>query len=450
MDDQRPSPATRVVVVGGGFGGMSAVRHLASSPVADRLEITLLDRSTTHVFQPLLYQCATGVLSTGSITRPLRAEFADDASVRTLLGEAHAVDAQARTITAARSDGTTFDLGYDQLVVATGTQQAYFGHPEYRRLAPGMKTIDDAAEIRRRVFSAFEMAETLPTAEERAPWLTFVVTGGGPTGVELAGQIRELATHTLNREFRTIDSAEARVVLVHGGNAVLEQFGPSLARKATAALEHLGVELVLGAHVTGVTEEGVEVTAKDGPVSHHAARTVLWTAGQEATPFARTLAQALGAQTDHGGRLKVRDDLTVEGHRDVFVIGDLIDLRDLPGLAEVAMQGGRHVARSITATVEGRSTDRTRFRYRDLGSAAYIARGQAVVSAGPLRLSGRLGWVAWGFIHIAFLTGFSNRASTLAVWFLSIAGARRTQRALLSADVEAAPQPYRTSDGPAA
>lgn len=434
-----PSPRPRVVVLGGGFGGLGAVKALVRSGA--EVDITLIDRTTSHVFQPLLYQCATGVLSAGSITRSLRSEFAHDAQVSTLLGEAEDLDPVARTLSVARPDGTRFEVGYDHLVIATGTQQSYFGHPEYAPLAPGVKTLDDVQEIRRRLFQAFEMAETLTTPAEREPWLTFVVAGGGPTGVEVSGQIREMATLTLADEFRTIHPDEARVIVVDGGEQVLKTFGPRLGAKAHRALERLGVEMVLGAHVTDVSEKGVTISAKDGTVTHVAARTVLWTAGQEATPFARAAAKALGAGTDRAGRIKVEPDLTVPGHPEVFVIGDLIDLAGLPGLAEVAMQGGRHAAHAIASAVAGERA-RKPFRYVDLGSAAYVSRGQAVIAVGPVHLSGFLAWVGWGAIHIAFLTGFSNRASTLAGWFVSIAGNRRRQRSTLSGDVSAAPQPY--------
>ena len=434
-----PPGRPRVVVLGGGFGGLSAVKALVRSKA--EVDVTLVDRSTSHVFQPLLYQCATGVLSAGSITRSLRSEFADEQDVRTLLGEAEDLDPAARTVTVARPDGSRFEIGYDHLVIATGTQQSYFGHPEYAALAPGLKTLDDVQDIRRRIFQAFEMAETLDTPEQRAPWLTFVVAGGGPTGVEISGQIREMATITLADEFRTVDPREARVVLVDGGEEVLRSFGPSLGAKAHRALDRLGVEMVLGAHVTDVRADGVTLSSKDGSVSHVAARTVLWTAGQEATPFARAAARALGAGTDRAGRVRVEPDLTVPGHPEVFVIGDLIDLAKLPGLAEVAMQGGRHAARSIAAAVAGEPTGKP-FRYLDLGSAAYVARGEAVIAIGRVRLSGPLAWVGWGAIHIAFLTGFSNRASTMVGWFLSIVGNRRRQRATLAGDLSAAPQPY--------
>lgn len=434
MSEQAP----RVVIVGGGFGGLFAARRL----VRTRADVTVLDRSTSHVFQPLLYQCATGVLSEGQISRPLREQLAGHENVRTLLGEAHDVDPEARTLTVRRPDGSEFDLGWDYLVVATGMQQSYFGHPEFARHAPGMKTLDDAQAVRRRLYGAFEVAETLATAQERAEWLTFAVTGGGPTGVELAGQIREMATETLAREFHTIDPAEARVILIDGGDQVLRAFGPRLGARARRTLEQLGVELVMGVHVTGVDAHGITVTGKDGTESHHRVRTVLWTAGVEATPFARALATRLGASTDRAGRIAVEADLTVPGHPDVFVVGDLIDLDHLPGVAEVAMQGGVHAAGNIRRSLAGRTPARTPFRYRDLGSAAYISAGHAVVKAGPLQLSGRLGWLGWGLIHIAFLTGFTNRASTLVSWFTTIARGHRSQRAILFADPASAPQPY--------
>lgn len=416
----------RVLIVGGGFGGLFCARRLGHPDI----DVTLLDRAAGHLFQPLLYQCATGTLSIGHISRSLREELSPHRNVTTLLGEAVHLDPTTRTVTAMRPDDTTFTVEYDVLVLAVGMKQSYFGNEEFAQWAPGMKTLDDALCIRQRLFTAFEIAETLPAGPQRDAWLTFVVAGGGPTGVEIAGQIRELATRTLAHEFHSINPEDARVLLFDGGDRVLKSFAPKLADKAAATLSALGVELHMGVHVTDVNRDGVTVTPKtDGPAQQYAARTVLWTAGVEAVPFARHVAEALDAQTDHAGRIAVEPDLSVRGHREVFVVGDLVGRDHLPGVAENAMQGGLHVAASIRRDLQGRP--RRDFRYRDLGSAAYISRGNAVLEVGPVRLAGFPGWLAWGLIHIAFLTGLRNRVSTVATWMATIARAGRSHRAFM-------------------
>lgn len=426
-----------VVVIGGGFGGLFCARRLGRVAV----DVTLLDRAAGHVFQPLLYQCATGTLSVGQISRSLREELAEHRNVTTLLGDAIDLDPSARRVTARRPDETTFTLDYDVLVLAAGMRQSYFGREEFARWAPGMKTLDDALTVRRRLFGAFEIAETFPPGPERDGWLTFAVSGGGPTGVELAGQIREMATRALAHEFHSIDPADARVLLFDGGDRVLKSFASGLSGKATQTLEKLGVELHLGVHVTEVGPEGVTISPKGGgPDEHYAARTVLWTAGVEAVPFASRVAEVLGADTDHAGRFAVDADLTVPGHPEVFVIGDLVGRDDLPGVAENAMQGGLHAASCIRRDLAG--MPRRPYRYRDLGSAAYISRGHALLQAGPVKLAGFLGWLGWGFLHIAFLTGVQNRVSTLATWLGAIARANRTDRAFLLGSPTSPEQPY--------
>ncbi|MBY6410369.1 NAD(P)/FAD-dependent oxidoreductase [Rhodococcus sp. BP-252] len=429
-----------VLVIGGGFGGLYAAKRLRHSDVA----VTVLERGTSHVFQPLLYQCATGLVSEGSIASPLRHLLRHQDNAHVALGEASAIDAEARIVTASRFDGSTYELKYDFLVVAAGMQQAYHGHEEYIQYAPGMKTLDDALTIRRKLIAAFEMAESLPTAEERQPWLTFAVAGGGPTGVELAGQIRELATRALSHEFRSIDPREARVLLFHGDDRVLPSFDRKLSAAAQKTLDIVGVETHLGVHVTDVTETDVETTTKAEPKTktRYDARTVLWTAGVEAVPFARTLATALGVDPDRSGRISVGPDLSVPGHPNVWVVGDMMAKDDLPGVAEVAMQGGRHVGSVIAAELEHPGNARAPFKYRDLGSAAYIARGHALVQAGPLRMSGFLGWLSWGFIHIAFLSGARNRVGTLVNWAATLATNSRRERAITYGDPETARKPY--------
>jgi len=428
---------TRVLIIGGGFGGLFCARRLGGEDV----DVTLLDRAACHVFQPLLYQCATGTLSIGQISRSLREELADHRNVTTLLGEAVDLDADARRVTARRPDESTFDLDYDVLVVAVGMRQSYFGREDFAKWAPGMKTLDDALTIRRRLFAAFEIAETLAPGPERDGWLTFAVAGGGPTGVELAGQIREMATRALAHEFHSIEPEDARVLLFDGGECVLGGFAPGLAAKAATILEDLGVEMHMGVHVTDVRRDGITVTPKaGGPSEDYAARTVLWTAGVEAVPFAKRVAEVLGATSDHAGRIAVEADLTVPGHPEVFVIGDLVGRDHLPGVAENAMQGGLHVAACVRRDRKGQS--RKSYRYRDLGSAAYISRGHALLQAGPVKLTGVLGWLGWGFIHIAFLTGVQNRVSTVATWLATIARARRTDRTFMLGSATTPEQPY--------
>ena len=416
----------KVLVIGGGFGGLFCARRLRGAEV----DVTLLDKAAGHLFQPLLYQCATGMLSIGQISRSLREEFAGQPNVTTLLGEAVHLDPDTRRVTARRPDDSTFTVDYDVLVVAAGMQQSYFGSDSFAQWAPGMKTLDDALCIRQRLFAAFEIAETLPAGADRDAWLTFVVTGGGPTGVELAGQIREVATRTLAHEFHSIDPEDARVLLFDGGDRVLKSFTPSLSAKAAATLTRLGVQLHLGVHVTDVSADGVCVTPKGGGApQQYRARTVLWTAGVEAVPFARHLADVLGATTDHSGRIAVAPDLSVPGHPEVLVIGDLVGRDNLPGVAENAMQGGLHAAACIRDDLRGRP--RRAYRYRDLGSAAYISRGNAVLQVGPVKLAGFAGWLAWGLIHIAALTGVSNRVSTVTTWLATIARANRYHRAFM-------------------
>ena len=420
---------TKVLIIGGGFGGLFCARRLGGSDV----DVTLLDRTAGHLFQPLLYQCATGTLSIGHISRPLREEFVRHRNVTTLLGEAIELDPHSRRVTARRTDETTFTVDYDVLVVAVGMQQCYFGNSRFAQWAPGMKTLDDALSIRQRVFTAFEIAETLPAGPERDSWLTFAVTGGGPTGVELAGQIRELATRTLANEFHSIEPEDARVLLFDGGDRVLKSFAPQLTAKATETLRRLGVELRLGVHVSDVSREGVTVTPRaGGPDQRFAARTVLWTAGVEAVPFARHVADVLGATSDRCGRIQVEPDLSVPAHPEIFVIGDLVGRDDLPGVAENAMQGGLHVASCIRRELVGKS--RRSYRYRDLGSAAYISRGNALLQVGPVRLAGIPGWLAWGLIHIAVLTGVRNRLSTVTTWLATIARGSRYHRAFMLGD----------------
>ena len=420
----------RVVIIGGGFGGLFAARALRKSPVS----VTLIDRAQHHLFQPLLYQVATGILSEGQISAPLRQVLRRHRNVECEMAEVTGIDAERRLVHAKRPMGEPIDVGYDYLIVGAGVRQSYFGHDEFARLAPGMKTIADALMIRRRVFAAFEMAELASSAKEQQHWLTFALVGAGPTGVELAGQIREVATKTLRDEFRKIRPEDARVLLFDGGDAPLASFGTRLSDIASQSLLDLGVELHMNSLVTDIDMNGVTVKTKDGSLVRHDAGVALWTAGVGAPPVAAAIAEATGAETDRAGRIKVRDDLTIPGHPEIFVVGDLMSLRKLPGVAEVAMQSGYYAGRRIRREVTGRKPG-GKFRYFDLGSAAYISRGRAVLSAGPLRLGGLAGWWGWLLIHIAFLTGYRNRVGAILTWWLAFTRDSRRERAFTSAQV---------------
>jgi NADH:ubiquinone reductase (H+-translocating) len=405
------SGSRRVVIVGGGFAGLFAARRLKAP-----LQVTLIDRAEHHLFQPLLYQCSTGILSEGKIATPLRELLREHDNVEFVLAEVTGIDAAAKTVTARRPLGEEIEFGYDYLILAAGVRQSYFGHDEYAAVAPGMKSIEDALKIRRRVFGAFELAESATDPAERKRWLTFALVGAGPTGVELAGQIRELATKTLRREYRHIQPGDARVMLFDGGSAPLATFGPKLSALAERELKKLGVELHMGCLVTHVDLQSVQVKDHDGNVTRHEVGNILWTAGVEAPPLAHMVAKATGAEQDRAGRLLCGKDLSLPGHPDILVTGDMMCLDKLPGVAETAMQTGLYAARKITQEAQGRVYDKP-FRYRDLGSAAYISRGHAVVSAFGLQFGGFVGWWAWLFIHIGFLTGIRNRLGAIVSWW---------------------------------
>ena len=406
MNEKRP----RIVIVGGGFGGLYTARRLRSVPV----DVTLLDRRNFHLFQPLLYQVATGALSPANIAAPLRAILKRSRNVRVLLADVTAFDVARRRVAA-----TSGEFPYDTLVVAAGVRHQYFGHDEWESEAPGLKTLEDAVEMRRRILLAFERAETETDLAERRALLTFVIVGAGPTGAELAGALGEIARHTLRREFRSIDPAEARILLVEGGARVLTAYPPELSAKAERSLASLGVETLLNASVTAV--QGGRVTiSRAGATDTIEARTVLWAAGVAASPLAAALAAATGATTDRAGRIGVGKDLTLPGHPEIYVIGDMAALADekgrpLPGVAPVAMQQGRYVARAIAGRLAGRPIAEP-FRYRDKGSMATIGRGRAIADLGFLRLSGYPAWLAWLFIHLMYLVQFGNRVLILVQW----------------------------------
>jgi NADH dehydrogenase len=424
MNELGVEPARhRVVIVGGGFGGLPATRLLARKPV----DVTLVDRRNHHLFQPLLYQVATGMLSPGQIAPPIRHVVRRYKNVRVELAEVTGFDLDRRIVYASTAAHLhSIELPYDSLIVAAGVTQSYFGHDELAHFAPGMKTIEDALELRRRIFGAFEMAEVATDPAKREQWLTVVVVGAGPTGVELAGQIRELAVRCLKGEFRNFDPASVRVLLLDAGTEPLAAFGDRLSEKATRDLERLGVELRMGARVVGVDAFGVDVAKADGTRARIEAHTTIWAAGVQASPLAANLADASGGELDHAGRIQVLPDLTLPGHPEVFAIGDMAALDNLPGVAEVAMQGGLHAAKTISRRLKGDSA--LPFRYRDLGSVATIGRFRAIASVRRMHLSGFLGWVVWFFVHLAFLTGFGNRVSTMLRWLRSMIGRGRAER----------------------
>jgi NADH dehydrogenase len=404
--------APRVVIVGGGFGGLYAARELAEAPV----EVLLVDRRNHHLFQPLLYQVATAALNPSDIATPIRRILRRQRNAEVILGEAVAVDVAAKLVRLRDAE-----VRYDFLIVATGATHSYFQHDEWARFAPGLKTIEDALAIRRRVLSAFEAAERADDEAARRAWLTFVVVGGGPTGVELAGALAELARHALARDFRRIDPAQARVVLVEAADRVLTAFAGDLSESAAEQLARLGVEVRRHAPVTAIDAGGVTL-GKSGAAGaapageeHIASRTVLWAAGVAASPLARSL----GAPLDRAGRVKVEPDLTIPGHPEVSVIGDLAALleesgRPVPGVAPAAIQEGRHAARNVRRALAGKP--REKFRYRDKGSLATIGRAAGVADFGRVRLHGFLAWVAWLAVHIFFLIGFRNRVLVMIEW----------------------------------
>jgi NADH dehydrogenase len=414
--NENPRLPHRVAVVGGGFGGLYAARSLGIDP---EVRLTLVDRRNFHLFQPLLYQVATGALSPGEIAQPLRSVLRRQRNTTVILGEAVGLDPERREVLLA--DGGP--IAYDTLIVATGAHHSYFDHPEWAALAPGLKTIEDATEIRRRILIAFEAAEREADPERRREWMTFVVVGGGPTGVELAGALGEIAHDTLKRDFRAIRPGEATIILVEALDRVLPPYPPDRSRSAQRQLERLGVEVRTGTRVVEITERSVRVVGADGQSSEIPSRAVLWAAGVRASTFARTVATATGAETDRAGRVIVGPDLTIPGRPEIFVVGDAAVQpwkadRPTPGVAQGAIQGGSYAAAVIRRRILHRPVEP--FRYRDRGDVAVIGRLAGVTNIGWLgpfgRQSGFVAWALWLGIHILYLIGFSNRLVVLIRW----------------------------------
>ena len=401
--------AHRVVIIGGGFGGLSAAQRLKHAPV----QVTLIDRCNYHLFQPLLYQVATGALSPANIAAPLRDVLSSQENTRVLLGEATRIDAAARRVIL--SDG---EIPYDTLIVATGATHQYFGHDEWEKFAPGLKTIEDATDMRRRILLAFEAAERESDPEKLRAMMTFVVVGAGPTGVELAGALGEIAHDTLKHDFRDIDPSQTKILLVEAADRVLPPYPPALSEAARKMLTQLGVTVRTSAAVMNIEEGAVTIREGERTETIHT-RTILWAAGVLASPLGRMLAHDAGAPIDKAGRVAVEPDLTVPGHPEIFVIGDLSNFshqtgQPLPGVAQPAIQAGRYAAEAIERRLRGEKIEP--FHYFDKGSLATIGRAAAVADFGWVRLSGLPAWIIWIFVHLLYIVEFQNRLLVLVQW----------------------------------
>jgi NADH dehydrogenase len=416
----------RVVIIGSGFGGLFAAKHLKRADV----DITLIAKTTHHLFQPLLYQVATGILSVGEIAPATRIILRKQKNTEVLLGDVIGIDLTKKTVTSKLMNWERV-TPFDSLIVAAGAQQSYFGNDHFEAFAPGMKTVDDALELRGRILGAFEAAEVTASPDERQRRLTFVVVGAGPTGVEVVGQIAELAHRTLEGAFRTIDPSEARVILIEAAPAVLPPMGPKLGLKAQRRLEKMGVEVKLNTMVTNVDYMGLTVKEKDGAERRIDCACKVWSAGVQASPLGRILAdQSDGTECDRAGRVMVEPDLTVKGHPDVFVVGDLMNVPGVPGQAQGAIQGAVYATNQIKAGLKGDPTTRKPFKYRDKGSMATISRFNAVCQIGKLEFSGFLAWLAWLGLHLYYLVGGRNRLIAVISWFITFLGRGRGQMAI--------------------
>ncbi|WP_035740160.1 NAD(P)/FAD-dependent oxidoreductase [Parafrankia elaeagni] len=431
----------RVVIIGSGFGGLFAAQALRREPV----EVTVVAKTTHHLFQPLLYQVATGILSEGEIAPATREVLRRQQNVRTVLGEVVGIDLAAKTVTS-NLLGRTDVQPYDSLIVAAGAGQSYFGNDHFAEHAPGMKSIDDALELRGRIFGAFEVAETSPDPADAARYMTFVVVGAGPTGVEMAGQIAEMAHRTLRHDFRKVDTTKARIILLDAAPTVLGTFGEKLAGKATAKLEKIGVEIQLGARVVNVDSRGIDVEDSDGTRRRIESVCKIWAAGVAASPLGKQLAEQSGAVLDRAGRIQVQPDLTLPGHPEVFVVGDMATLDRLPGVAQVAIQGGKYASKTIATRLRGGPPMRN-FEYKDKGSMATISRFSAVASIKGVQLSGFLAWLMWLAVHLVYIIGFKHRVTTLLHWTVSFVGRGRSERTVTQQQIFARSALQRLGEG---
>ncbi|MFZ1671462.1 MAG: NAD(P)/FAD-dependent oxidoreductase [Candidatus Nanopelagicales bacterium] len=414
----------RVVVIGSGFGGLFAAKALRKAPV----QVTLIAKTNHHLFQPLLYQVATGILSQGEIAPPTREILKRHESTEVLLGEVTSIDVDANRVHSRVGQLETI-TEYDSIIVAAGAGGSYFGHDEFEVFAPGLKSVDDALELRGRILGAFEIAELSEDPAEVESWMTFVVVGAGATGVEMAGQIRELSGRALRGDFRRINPTKTRVILVDGGDNVLAAFGDKQSERAKTQLEKMNIEVKLQAMVTDVDADSVTIKHQDGTVERIESKVKVWAAGVAASPLAKQLGDQTAAEVDKTGRVCTLPDLTLPGHPEVFVIGDMASLNNYPGVAQVAMQGGKYAAEQIRRRVEG-DKDADAFNYFDKGSMATISRFKAVANVGKLRLSGFIAWLMWLFIHILYLVGFQQRVSTLGHWTVAFLGRGRAERTI--------------------
>jgi NADH:quinone reductase (non-electrogenic) len=406
------STAWKVVIVGGGFGGLSAARALRSAPV----DVTLVDRRNYHLFQPLLYQVATGSLSAGDIAAPLRSVLSRQRNTRVLLGQVEDINPRSKLVLLA--DGAA--LAYDSLILAAGSQTSYFGHDAWQEWAPGLKSVEEAITIRHKILYAFEVAERITDPVQRRAWLTFVIVGAGPTGLELAGAIGEIARQTLKNDFRSIRPQDAEIILLDGLPRVLMPFPEDLAAKASRALEQLGVEIRTGTMVKEIDKEGLTVEG-GGTLARIAARTVIWAGGVTMTPLAKTIANRTAAEVDRTGRIKVNADLTVPEYPDIYVVGDLAcvagaDGKPLPGVAQVAMQQGAYAARALARKAAGHSAPPVPFKYFDKGTLAVIGRAKAVANVFGRHLSGFPAWLVWAFIHLLYIVQLESRLIVFIKW----------------------------------
>ncbi|MGA9357311.1 MAG: NAD(P)/FAD-dependent oxidoreductase [Mycobacterium sp.] len=416
---QRP----RVVVIGAGFGGLTATRALKRAPV----DVTMIARTQHHLFQPLLYQVATGIISEGEIAPAIRSILRNQKNAEVLVGDVVHIDLKRRVVTSELL-GRTYKTEYDMLIVAAGAGQSYFGNDHFADFAPGMKTIDDALELRGRILGAFEQAELSSDPAFREKLLTFTVVGAGPTGVEMAGQIAELASQTLKGTFRNIDSTKVRVVLLDAGRAVLPPMGPKLGKKAQEQLEKMGVEVQLGAMVTDVDHDGLTVQDSDGTIRRIDSICKVWSAGVSASPLGKQIGDQSAAEIDRAGRVKVLPDLTVRGYPNVFVVGDMAAVEGVPGVAQGAIQGAKYAANAIKTELKGANpAGREPFRYFDKGSMSTVSRFSAVAKVGPLQFAGFPAWLAWLLLHLTYLNGFQNKITTLISWTVTFLSTNRGQ-----------------------